>query len=254
MTLTSAVGDFTETDVGRYVTLTSSTTPANNGTFLVTGFTSATEITYTNASGVAEAFPGSWSFSGTWTQPAITGKVINMDPSADRWFMKLADTNFILWTENAAGTAPYNLAYIGAGSTRRPAVDENFAVLAAGTVPALLNNIARVGAASGTPQVSYQAIVFGDNTVNNMFTSLPSSNFDLRNDSADIPIGCEVAGNEEDDRGILHGLQWSVRICPTAPSWITADSCCLSARALPWSGTGALRDENCVGGQARAAS
>lgn len=208
MTLTDAGGGFVETDVGRYITIAGATTPANNGTFKVVSYISSTEIEYTNASGVAEAFAGSWSFSGTWTKPAITGRQIEQDPMMNRWFMKFADTNFILWTENQAGNAPYNLAYVGAGSTRRPAVDDDFAVLAAGTVPSLLSDIGALGAASGSPQVSYQAIVFGDATTNNMFTGLPASNFDLRHDSADIPIGCDVAGNQEDDRGVLHGLQW----------------------------------------------
>jgi len=208
MHIVDAAGTFLETDVGRYITITGSTTGANNGTFLITSYVSATEVVYTNASGVAEAFPGTWSLEGAWTLPALTNKELNQDPVANRWFAKISDTNLILWTENAAGTAAYNLAYVGACSTRRPAVDEDFAVLAAGTVPDLLENIAALGSAVGKPQVVHQAIVYGDATQNNMFTSLPPSNFDLRNDSADIAVGCEVAGNEEDDRGILHGLQW----------------------------------------------
>jgi hypothetical protein len=42
------------------VTITGATTPANNGTFLITSYTSPTVIGYLNASGVAEAFPGAW--------------------------------------------------------------------------------------------------------------------------------------------------------------------------------------------------
>jgi hypothetical protein len=218
MHLVDAAGTFLETDVGRYITITGATTGANNGTFLVTSYLSATEVVYTNASGVAEAFTGIWSIEGAWTLPTLTNREINQDPVANRWFLKLADTNFILWTENSAGTAAYNLAYLGACSTRRPAVDTDFAVIAAGTVPTLLGNIAALGSAVGKPQVVHQAIVYGDNAnppaSYNMFTSLPPSNFDLRNDSADIAIGCEVAGNEEDDRGILHGIQWISDLIP----------------------------------------
>lgn len=60
MTLTDAAGLFTADMVGSYITIAGATTGANNGTFLITGFTSATVITYENASGVAEALPGTW--------------------------------------------------------------------------------------------------------------------------------------------------------------------------------------------------
>jgi hypothetical protein len=208
MILTDATATFNATDVGRYITITGATTPANNGVFLINSYTSPTLIGYTNASGVAEAFAlGTWSISGNWTSTAITNRFISADPAADRWYFKLTDANIIGWTENVAGNGVYNVAYVGAGSTRRPTADIDFAIAAGGTSPAFLSTIAAIGAV--TPiQVNYQAIVYGDAAINNMFTSLPASNFDLRNDSADIPVGCEVVGNIEDDRGILHGLQW----------------------------------------------
>lgn len=64
MTLTDAAGTFTADMVGRNITITGATTPANNGTFPVVGYTSATVISYTNASGVGEAFAGNWSVAG----------------------------------------------------------------------------------------------------------------------------------------------------------------------------------------------
>lgn len=60
MTLTDAGATFTAQDVGRYITIAGATTPANNGTFLISGFTSGTVITYQNSGGVAEAFSGTW--------------------------------------------------------------------------------------------------------------------------------------------------------------------------------------------------
>lgn len=64
MTLTDAGATFTAADVGRYITLAGATTPANNGTFLISSFTDANNIGYQNASGVAEAFTtGTWSIS-----------------------------------------------------------------------------------------------------------------------------------------------------------------------------------------------
>jgi hypothetical protein len=63
MTLADAGATFTAADVGRYITLAGATTGANNGTFLISSFTDANNIGFQNASGVAEAFPGTWSIS-----------------------------------------------------------------------------------------------------------------------------------------------------------------------------------------------
>lgn len=60
MTLTDAAALFTPALVGRTLILAGATSAANNGAFLITGYTSPTVITYTNAAGVAEAFTGSW--------------------------------------------------------------------------------------------------------------------------------------------------------------------------------------------------
>ena len=60
MTLTDSGAAFTAQDVGRYITLVGSTTPANDGSFLISAFTSSTVITYQNAAGVAEAFTGTY--------------------------------------------------------------------------------------------------------------------------------------------------------------------------------------------------
>jgi len=64
MTLTDSAATFTADMVGRNITITGATTPANNGTFPIVGFTSSSVISYTNASGVAEAFAGDWSVAG----------------------------------------------------------------------------------------------------------------------------------------------------------------------------------------------
>jgi hypothetical protein len=63
MTLTDAGAVFTAQDVGRFITLSGATTPANDGTFMIVGFTSGTVISYNNASGVAEAFAGTWTIT-----------------------------------------------------------------------------------------------------------------------------------------------------------------------------------------------
>lgn len=61
MTLTDAGGQFNSKMVGKALTVSGATTGANDGTFTITGFTSSTVIGYSNAGGVAEAFPGTWS-------------------------------------------------------------------------------------------------------------------------------------------------------------------------------------------------
>lgn len=63
MTLTDAAGLFTPSIVGANLVITGATTPANNGVFLITGYTSPTVISYSNAAGVAEAFTGGWAVS-----------------------------------------------------------------------------------------------------------------------------------------------------------------------------------------------
>ena len=58
VTLVDAGGAFRSTDVGGFITIAGATLPGNNGTFPITGWTSATTITYTNTGGgtVTEAF------------------------------------------------------------------------------------------------------------------------------------------------------------------------------------------------------
>jgi hypothetical protein len=60
MTLTDATALFSPALVGLNITITGATTAANNGTFLITAYTSFNVIEYSNPSGVAEAFTGTW--------------------------------------------------------------------------------------------------------------------------------------------------------------------------------------------------
>jgi len=60
VTLTDAAGLFTAAMVGRAIAIAGSTTPANDGVYIVASFISPTQITYANAAGVTEAFPGTW--------------------------------------------------------------------------------------------------------------------------------------------------------------------------------------------------
>lgn len=63
MTLIDAEGNFLTTEVGSYITIAGANTPANNGTFFIAARPSVTAITYTNPSGVAETFTGTWSIA-----------------------------------------------------------------------------------------------------------------------------------------------------------------------------------------------
>lgn len=206
VTLTDAAGVFIDSDVGRLITISGSGA-GNDGVFEVTAVNSPTELVFTNGGGANEgSFTGNWSFDGTWSGTVLTNKALAFDPGLDRLYAKLDNTHIFLWTENVAGTAPYQVAYAGAGATRRPGSDASFAMLSTGTSPAFLSSILAIGTDNAT--ATYQAIIFGDSALNNVFTGLPSNSFDLRNDSADIPVGCDEVGREEEDRGILHGLQY----------------------------------------------
>jgi len=56
-----AAGLFTSGDVGKFITISGATNAANNGTFQIFDFTSATKITIINVAGVVEnPFSGSW--------------------------------------------------------------------------------------------------------------------------------------------------------------------------------------------------
>jgi hypothetical protein len=59
VTLTDAAGLFTPAMNGRPIIIAGATTPTNNGTFVLT-FMNPNQVTYINAGGVAEAFPGTW--------------------------------------------------------------------------------------------------------------------------------------------------------------------------------------------------
>jgi len=69
MTLADAASPFVAADVGRSITIVGATTPANDGTFPITGFTGAGLIAYTNAAGVAEAFAGTWTIGPRVAEP-----------------------------------------------------------------------------------------------------------------------------------------------------------------------------------------
>lgn len=59
VTLTDAAATWTSADVGRIVTTASSTTPGNDGSFVISA-QGGTTLSYTNSSGATEAFAGTW--------------------------------------------------------------------------------------------------------------------------------------------------------------------------------------------------
>lgn len=151
---------------------------------------------------------GGW--SAGWTLPVLVTQQIQAD-TTQTWYVLVEDTHVRLWTQTTAGTGVFELAYFGAGETRRPSEDDRF-ICALGGTPILdptgaLASIQCLDDALVT-NVAYSAMTYGDSVQPNMFTSLPSSQFDLRNDSAKIPIADNIAGFEEDDRGYLRGLRY----------------------------------------------
>lgn len=63
VTLTDAGAAFTSADIGRFITIAGATSPGNNGEFLIEDVTSGTTLKYTNASGVTEAYTGTWTIN-----------------------------------------------------------------------------------------------------------------------------------------------------------------------------------------------
>lgn len=83
VTLTDAGATWTSDDIGDFITIAGSTSPANDGTFLIESVPTGTTLTYTNASGVTEAYPGTW----TINQPYSLEDDINFERT-DRKLIK----------------------------------------------------------------------------------------------------------------------------------------------------------------------
>lgn len=145
-----------------------------------------------------------------WGLPNLPARAVVAD-ATQTWYGLIDDTHIRMFTQNAAGTAPFELGYLGSGESRRPAFDTNFVVSLGGTPSVTAAGaIATVDALDDTISIvrSYSAVTYGDSVQPNMFTTLPDSVFDLRRDSAKIPLGTEDAGDEEDDRGYLRGIRY----------------------------------------------
>ncbi len=79
VTLTDAAALFTPAHVGLVITPVGATSPGNNGSFTIASYISPTQITYANAAGVTEAFPGTWSIAGpngTYTYASILASLV----------------------------------------------------------------------------------------------------------------------------------------------------------------------------------
>jgi hypothetical protein len=110
MTLTDAGAVFNAQMVGQSITISGATTGANNGTFLITGYTSPTQITYQNHAGVAEAFPGTWTRLGV-PDSNVAGVVA--DRSRARVFTAELGTNPSATIEITSGPYTWTAADIG---------------------------------------------------------------------------------------------------------------------------------------------
>jgi hypothetical protein len=110
MTLTDAAGLFTPSMVGQTIAIAGSTTPANNNgaAFPITGYLSPTQITYINAAGVVEAFPGTWTVANP-VPSTVTGTGAN---SA----LSIGDLPATDWaTFRSGGKLLYDITAVGAG-------------------------------------------------------------------------------------------------------------------------------------------
>lgn len=67
VTLTDAGASWTSADIGRFITIAGSTSPANDGEFLIEDVPTGTTLKYTNASGVTEAYSGNWEINDPYS-------------------------------------------------------------------------------------------------------------------------------------------------------------------------------------------
>lgn len=83
VTLTDAGAAFNQLMIGTTITIAGSTTPANNGTFTILDVLSTTQVTYTNALGVAEAFAGTWTLKRGFSYNPVGNIVTLTDAGAE---------------------------------------------------------------------------------------------------------------------------------------------------------------------------
>lgn len=112
-----------------------------------------------------------------FTLPALPTGAIVAD-TTQTWYALIEDTHIRLFTQNAAGTAVFQIAYIGGAETRRPATDDRF-VISFGGSPAVsalgsLASIDSLDQALGTA-ITYSALTYGDSVQQNMFASIAAT-------------------------------------------------------------------------------
>ena len=105
---------------------------------------------------------------------------------------------------------PTHIDLIGSSYSVNPTIKgscipgSSFAVCCGGSTFTALSTVASIGTDDITP-VDYSYISYGITGTPDIFSLLPASPFDLRNDAVPIAIGCEDT-LYEDDRGTLQGL------------------------------------------------
>lgn len=141
--------------------------------------------------------------AGVWTMPATASVTVNEDVTPV-WYFFVDDEVVKMFTEDAAGTAVFNIGYAGSGVPSNPAIDDHFAVAAGGT-PVAFNTVQSIGADDST-QVVYTPVSLRPDG-NAITLALPNSPYDLRRDLIDVPLACSAPGFEEMDRGTLRGVK-----------------------------------------------
>jgi hypothetical protein len=163
VTLTDATATFTAGDIGKYILIQGSATPANNGLFLVTARTGTT-ITFTNANGVAEgAYTGTWKLvssdgfkwgmTGIGTTPGIT------NPAGSTFRLTAANSLATTATSGNGTTA----TILFASQNNLFVVGSTIAV--AGVTPLGYNTAAATVTASTATTVSYLNATSGAQSV-----------------------------------------------------------------------------------------
>jgi len=151
MTLTDSSGAFDASFVGKSITIAGATTGGNNGTFTILTVPGPTSVTYSNGSGAAEAFTGTWSVAGV-------GKVSIGSSVTDYlqalWLQAVNDNspNSDAYRLNASGTQAGAYA-IGIDATLLTHVSSTSTDL----MTALDELDQAISSATGTLQSSYEA-------------------------------------------------------------------------------------------------
>jgi hypothetical protein len=168
---------------------------------------------------------GGWSNVIHAWQPGVvlTSNHSILTTGTNNTFYTLADTNFITtWIENALGTAPAGIMFLGCGNTYRPGFDPSFTVaggFAGNLLPTSVSGSAfsRIESTNTSNNAiqSFTCMVPFTASSGSVFLGQKPNLYDLRVDSAPLSVANDDTLNSTSEiRGALRGFSYCSTLLP----------------------------------------